>query len=130
MNTHRIRNIAAGLALASALTAASAAAAGFLQDSPPGESHAGAEADPSGSPRPRVEVLRIALRPTGFDPAALTAPRGRALLAVDDLSGLDEVTLRLERVAGGRLREVKAGRDTSKWRGVFNLRPGEYTLSV
>src|SRR5687768_13866845 len=63
----------------------------------------------------RLRVIRVTIRPTGFDPAGVTAPRGRALLAVDDLSGLDEVTLRLDLETGGRLREVKAGRGSAKW---------------
>src|SRR3712207_4035206 len=83
-----------------------------------------------GAQQPRAEVLRVPLRPTGFDPVELTTRRGRTLLAVDDLSGLDEVTLRLDRETGGRLREVKAGRDNSKWRGAFDLHPGLYVLSV
>lgn len=105
-------------------------AAGLTRHAPAGGPTAYLAAARDGSPRPRVEPLRVTLRPTGFDPSTLTASHGHVLLAVDDLSGLDDVELRLEREAGGRLREVKAGRGAAKWRDVFKLTPGDYVLSV
>jgi hypothetical protein len=113
------------LAVVVAVGLTAAARAGRLASS--GSEHSAAQ---QGSAAGALSVIRVTIRPTGFDPAALNVPRGRVLLAVDDLSGLDEVTLRLEREAGGRLREVRAGRDRSKWRGVLDLHPGAYLLGV
>jgi hypothetical protein len=129
MNVKKIRSVVAGLALPCLLLGASVAAVGLWRLTPAGEPAAAAAAQ-TGPDQSPVEVIRVTLRPTGFDPATMTAPKGRALIAVDDLSGLDGVTLRLDRAAGGRLREVKAERGGAKLREVLDLHPGEYVLSL
>ena len=81
-------------------------------------------------PQERVEAEVIALRPTGFEPAAVRRPAGRALVAVDNGSGLDKVVLRLERGDDQLLHEVRLPRGRKKWRQAVNFTPGTYRLTV
>lgn len=77
----------------------------------------------------RVEAELITLRPTGFDPAEITRPRGRFLLAVDNRSGLDELVLRIDRQDKGRIHERRMARGKLSWRQVVDLQPGSYLLT-
>lgn len=77
----------------------------------------------------RVETEVLTIRPTGFEPSELTRPQGRFLLAVNNRSGLAEVNLRLDRVAGNRLREVRVPRNKLDWREFVELPPGRYLLT-
>lgn len=81
------------------------------------------------SSQERVEAEVITILPTGFNPSAVTRPRGRFLILVDNRSGLDEVTLRLDQVAGHRLREVRLTKEERILRRVEDLPPGEYLLT-
>lgn len=81
------------------------------------------------SNRDRIETELITIRPTGFEPTAISRVQGRFLLAVDNRSGLEEITLRLDRVAGNRLRDVKVSRRKLDWREFVDLQPGRYVLS-
>ncbi len=79
-------------------------------------------------PPARVEVLRITLTPRGFEPASVSVAPGRILLAVDNRTGLPEVTLRLAGGAGP-LRERRFPRGRVKWREFYTLSVGDYLLS-
>ncbi len=78
----------------------------------------------------RLEAERITLRPTGFEPMEITRPAGRFLLAVNDRSGKESVTLLLVRGTGDLLNEVRMRERPRKheWRQVVNLPPGRYVL--
>jgi hypothetical protein len=78
-----------------------------------------------------LEAQRITLRPTGFEPAEVTRPAGRFLLAINDRSGQRDASFILLRQNGERLREVRM-RDTPRkheWREIVNLPPGRYLLA-
>ncbi len=79
----------------------------------------------------RLEAERITLRATGFEPAEITRPAGRFLLAVNDRSGKESVTLLFLRGAGDLLNEVRMRdhRRKHEWRQVMNLPPGRYVLT-
>ncbi len=79
----------------------------------------------------RLEAERITLRPTGFEPAEITRPAGRFLLAVNDRSGRESVTLLLHRSPGDLLNEVRMRDQRRKyeWRQVMNLPSGRYVLT-
>jgi len=77
----------------------------------------------------RIEVERITIRPRGFEPTEITRPAGHFILAVNNRSGLEEVALRLDRVAGSRLREVRVPRTKLDWRSLVDLTPGRYVLT-
>lgn len=76
----------------------------------------------------RVETELVTITPTGFDPAEITRPQGRFILKVDNRGGLEEVTLQLDGLRGGREREVRVRRTALDWRDLLDLRPGAYVL--
>src|SRR5260370_3138313 len=100
-----------------------------------GASHAAAEprtyltSNPALQATQPLELERITITPRGFEPGEITRSGGHFLLAVDNRSGLDDVSLRLERVAGARVHEQRVSRSTGSWRGVVNLAPGSNQLA-
>jgi len=78
---------------------------------------------------PRLEAELITLTPRGFEPSQITRPQGQFLLAVDNRSGLYEVTFRLDRETGNRLHEMSLPTGMLKWRNLVNLPPGNYLLT-
>lgn len=84
----------------------------------------------SAVPKPTpLQVELVTITPRGFEPAAISRSGGRFLLSVDNRSGLDEVTLRIDRVAGDRLREARVPRKELDWSEVADLTPGQYVLT-
>jgi hypothetical protein len=87
------------------------------------------KSDPS-SP---TEVLRVTIRPTGFEPSEITHTNKSFYFAVDNQSGLDNVELKLEREAGNSSRNVEHVFALPKGRlrgGVMkSLPPGQYLLT-
>jgi len=78
----------------------------------------------------RIEVELLNLRPSGFQPDAITRPPGRFLLVVNNLTGKDEdLTLRLDRETGGALILGQVPRDKRRWRDLVDLPTGRYLLT-
>lgn len=84
---------------------------------------------PASAPSVAPQLLRITIRPTGFDPAEVSISQGRFTLAVDNRSGLRELTFRLDREGAGRLREVRMPRERLSYREVIDPPPGVYVLT-
>jgi uncharacterized cupredoxin-like copper-binding protein len=78
-----------------------------------------------------LETQRITLTPMGFEPAEVTRPAGRFLLAIKDRSGQGDSRFVLRRSTGEQLREFRVAGTPRKheWREVVNLPPGRYLLS-
>ncbi|HEX8148024.1 MAG TPA: hypothetical protein VF591_12660 [Pyrinomonadaceae bacterium] len=72
----------------------------------------------------------LTLSPGGFEPAEVTRPAGRFMLAVSNHAGGEEVSLLLSRVRGERLREVKMARGRIRSVNELQLPPGEYVLTA
>ena len=77
----------------------------------------------------RLPRLLITIRPTGFDPSEVTVPDGPFLLAIDNKSGLDSVTLQLTRDGGQRVRQMHLSVGRHKWREKITLSLGKYLLT-
>jgi len=77
-----------------------------------------------------IKVARLTLRPHGFEPNQMTRPKKTFLLMVENRSGIENVTLRLDRLAGGRLFERPVKKRNQNWTEKFDLPPGSYRLSV
>src|SRR5262245_5308527 len=89
-----------------------------------------ANAPAQAKPRPvRIGRELITIHPFGFEPAEITRSARPFLLEVQNRSGLREVSLRLDREAGNRLREVKVPRKELDWRAIQDLPPGRYLLT-
>ena len=77
----------------------------------------------------QIRTELITIRPTGFDPTEIRLTDGQFRIAVDNKSGLDEVTLRLTREGGARVREMHLPLGQLKWRENLNLPDGRYALT-
>lgn len=76
-----------------------------------------------------IEVEVITATPRGFEPAEITRPRGAFILAVHNRSGHPALELKLDRVQGGREREVHLRRGRRRAHERLDLPPGEYILT-
>ena len=76
----------------------------------------------------RRESELITIEPHGFEPAEITRPQGRFLLAIDNRSGLEDIQLRLERAEGGRVPSLEARNRRLSWREEVDLPPGRYVI--
>jgi hypothetical protein len=76
-----------------------------------------------------ISVERVTLGPRGFEPRQLVRPAGRFLLALDNRTRLQLITIRLDAEQGGRLREIAMRRGKLKWRQLLDLPPGRYLLT-
>jgi hypothetical protein len=82
--------------------------------------------------RPAVsspEAILITFQPYGFEPSEASLKAAPFLLAVDNRSGVREPVFRVNRVAGGRLHEVRMAKGRLAWRQLVNLSPGDYVLT-
>lgn len=83
----------------------------------------------AGSAVSSPEAILITFQPYGFEPSEVTLKAEPFLLAVDNRSGVHEPMFRVNRVAGGRLHEVKMAKGRLAWRQLVNLSPGDYVLT-
>ena len=121
-------SVATGLAVI-AFIASTALAARAHRSSPlplPDSLPAGAQVEPT--PEEPEEVI-LTLQAEGFTPAELTRPAGRFFLSVDNRSGVEPLTLRLNQESGELVREMHIQRGTLDWREELNLTVGGYTLT-
>ena len=75
----------------------------------------------------RLDAEHITLRSTGFEPNEITRPAGRFLLAVDNVTGMGEMSFRLLHQSGARLRDFPA-KGRFRLRQVVDLPSGRYAL--
>jgi len=76
-----------------------------------------------------MTVEMVSVGPDGFQPTSLTRPSGRFLLAINNRSGLKELTLQLSREDGTLMQEVRVNPKQPNWRGLVNLPAGAYRLT-
>ncbi len=88
-----------------------------------------ANSQPPTQNRSEMEAETITITPLGFDPPQMTRPKGAFLLVINNRTGLDEITFRLDREAGNRLHEVRVPREQLDWDTVIYLHPGTYLLT-
>lgn len=77
----------------------------------------------------RLEVEYVTLTRAGFEPAEITRPRGRFMLAVSNRTRLEGIEVRLEREAGGRLHAARIPSMKRNWIEKMDLPPGRYQLT-
>jgi hypothetical protein len=85
--------------------------------------------NPKGQKQP-VESAIITLRTFGFEPNEITRKAGPVFFFVNNVSGFRQVTFRLDREAGARLKDVPLPKGKFRWQEVVNLTPGVYLLRV
>ena len=75
------------------------------------------------------KALWLTIRPEGFLPTEITVPAERYFVVIQNLTGLEQFAIRVERENGERLQEVRVERFRRKWKGSIELRPGRYVIS-
>jgi hypothetical protein len=111
--------IAAVLALNRSLTQ--------IHSAPP--NNAAKAAFDSGAQAPNVKFIRFVISRHGFEPAELTIPAGRYLVAVDNTLDLNEMDLDIDRVNGPRVKNGRTRKGQLKFRDFVDFAPGQYVLS-
>jgi hypothetical protein len=76
-----------------------------------------------------IQVVLVALRPEGFEPAEIELPAGEYLFVVRNRTGLDEINVRLQRENGEPLGQGKIEPRRKDWKQRLKLTPGTYILS-
>lgn len=79
--------------------------------------------------RERIEVEPVTLRRTGFEPSAITRPRGSFMLAIDNRSQIPDLDFRLARLNGNQQAAKRMRGRELRWRQLVDLSPGEYVLT-
>lgn len=79
--------------------------------------------------QPHAEALPITLRWGGFVPQELTRPAGDYYLSINNLSGVQDLVLRLDREHGNSMQEAKVSRQKTYWRLQVHLTPGTYLIT-
>lgn len=77
-----------------------------------------------------VKVIQITALRTGLRPATLSVPTGRYLLAIDNRSGVDNLNMQFGLEGSLTMRQASSRRATPDWRGVVDLTPGKYNLTI
>lgn len=81
----------------------------------------------------RLETELIAVRPFGFEPAAIKRPAGDFQFLITNRSQFPELSLTLSRVVGNRpsdkVKDVGFKKGQVRWNERFNLPPGDYVLT-
>jgi hypothetical protein len=76
-----------------------------------------------------VEVETLVLRSGGFHPKEIVRPPGRFVLALQNQSDDDELSLSLRQERGPSSRQIKIRKRQSKLRETLDLPPGRYVLT-
>ena len=76
----------------------------------------------------RLEAELLVLRSDGFTPNEITRPMGRFLLALQNHSNEEELSLVLKQETGASVREVRLARRQSKFKELLQLPVGKYVL--
>jgi hypothetical protein len=84
----------------------------------------------SSSPQTRTaEALPIQLKAGGFVPREITKPGGDYFFSVQNVSGQEDILLRLESEGGERIHEINLNKQKRSWRKLVHLAPGTYLLT-
>jgi hypothetical protein len=74
----------------------------------------------------KVELIKI--RSTGITPTEITRAAGVCAFTIDNESGVQEITLYLDRADGVRVSEIAIPSGVPNWGAEVNLTVGSYTL--
>ena len=77
----------------------------------------------------RAEAELLVLRSDGFKPNEITRGPGRFLLALQNHSSEEELSLVLKQESGASVRQVRMAKRQSKLKEILELPPGRYLLT-
>ncbi len=73
-------------------------------------------------------AVRTTIYPTGFEPEEFNCPAGRVHLYIRNRTGLEDVSVILEKVSGERVHDVRMKDGELDSSQIVNLAPGQYRL--
>ena len=71
----------------------------------------------------------LTIRPTGFEVKEMTIPAGDYFVVVQNATGLNRFSLRVEREAGVRIYDLRFPKYQKYWKQMVRLVPGHYVIS-
>lgn len=77
-----------------------------------------------------TKAVSFKITPLGLEPAELTIPAGRYLVAIDNAGNLTDIDLNIDKEDGPRLASPRIPRHRRKWRGFVDFSPGRFVFSV
>lgn len=81
------------------------------------------------APSPRIKAVYFRITPLGIEPADLTLPAGRYLVAIDNDSGFNAVDVKIDKEGGSRLGNAQLPSGRRKWREFVDFTPGRHVLT-
>jgi hypothetical protein len=76
-----------------------------------------------------IEEVSLMLKADGFAPAEVRTHGTKFLLSLDNRTDVKQLTLRMIRSDGVRIREIRVPGGGGDWSELFELQPGTYTFS-
>lgn len=76
-----------------------------------------------------IDVVLVMVTPTGFDQAEVKRSKGKFLLALENISELDDLNFQLTSDRGNKEKEKRMKKERISWNDVLDLHPGDYTLT-
>lgn len=123
-----------GVSIICAAMSLSARAYKRAPGSEPGAVNSGAASQPVRNPSAipvsaGLQVERVAILPSGFEPEEIARPAGPFLLAVDNATVFSEASLTLSHEGGSAVAAANLPQRKMQWREVVDLTPGYYLLT-
>lgn len=81
------------------------------------------------APSSRIKAVYFRITPLGIEPAELTLPAGRYLVAIDNDSGFNVADVKIDREGGPRLGYAQLPSGRRKWREYIDFTPGRHVLT-
>lgn len=84
---------------------------------------------PTAAQSPRIKAIYFRITPLGIEPAELTLPAGRYLVAIDNDSGFNVVDVKIDKERGPRLGNAQLPSGRRKWREFVVFTPGVFVFT-
>ena len=84
---------------------------------------------PSNADEEENKAFWLTIRPSGFEVKEMTVSAGNYFVVVQNATGLDQFSLRVERENGPRMIDFRSNRFKKHWKQMIHLVPGRYFIS-
>lgn len=88
-----------------------------------------AESAPGAAVTPAAGDVNVTINDRGFDPESTVHAAGQFRLVVNNQSGVEGLTLKLNYERGGNISEMNIPAGSSSWSQELDLQPGTYILT-
>lgn len=81
------------------------------------------------APAPRIKAIYFRITSLGIEPAELTLPAGRYLVAIDNDSGFNAVDIKIDKEGGPRVGSAQLPSGRRKSKGYVDFTPGRFVFT-